>query len=228
MSASLASCAYTGACLSGNSIFSMSGSMSHTEGACQCDSAQSRASQRPLGPLLVPGSMNLHNRWILSCASWQFHSTWRQSEPGQIIRKCARRQYQNVAAQEPSSQKRKTRLSRCAYSIRDESLVEAHRLELRISVKTQGISLGRFDRLHSVDLIPCVHVKRICNHESWATARCCNAAPRQRCDTASGAFRAVYLGNSHTFLIQTCSPTNLGIPKTVKKRTSAVSDYGRD
>lgn len=31
---------------------------------------QIRTSQRALGLLLVPGKMNLHDRWILSFASW--------------------------------------------------------------------------------------------------------------------------------------------------------------
>lgn len=39
--------------------------------------------------------MNLHDRWILSCASWQCHGTWRQSKPGQRIRNDAKRRYQN-------------------------------------------------------------------------------------------------------------------------------------
>lgn len=33
-------------------------------------SEQIRTSQRALGPLLVHGNMSLHNRWILSFASW--------------------------------------------------------------------------------------------------------------------------------------------------------------
>lgn len=33
-------------------------------------SEQNRTSQRALEPLLVHGNMNLHDRWILSFASW--------------------------------------------------------------------------------------------------------------------------------------------------------------
>lgn len=49
-------------------------------GAWQCISSGGPVRKRldPIGP----DNMNLHDRWVLSCASWQCHGTWRQSKPG--------------------------------------------------------------------------------------------------------------------------------------------------